>query len=380
MFRLAFRILVPVVVLAAIGWVVYRGIHDRIHAAEVIRERTAEMGIPSVAVVHATRGAKQEELSLPGNIQAFADAPVYARTNGYLKKWYFDIGSRVRSGDLLAEIEAPELDQQVVQAKADLATAQSNLKLAETTMNRYQSLVKLDAIPKQDVDNAVGAYRSGLSIVESQTANLKRLEQLVAYEKVYAPFDGIITARNTDVGQLVNAGNGGSAQELFHIASASTLRIFVSVPQLYKQAAAIGTTAVITLIEAPGRKYVGKVTRNAGVVDASTRTILTEVDLDNSNGQLMPGSFAEVHLKLPAGSNALVVPVTAMIFRAEGLRVAVVRDGNRAELVQVTQGRDFGNEVEITSGITEKDEVIINAPDTLSNGSKVRVERKAQQQ
>ncbi len=365
--------LVLLVVLIA-GAVVILGINSRIKAAAVVRQETIDLSIPSVAVIHPRRGAMTDEISLPGNIMAFSDAPVYARTSGYLKKWYTDIGTRVKTGDLLAEIESPEVDQQLSQARADLGTATANMKLAELTMNRYEALLKLQAIAKQDVDNAAGAYEADKATVASQAANVKRLEQLVAYEKVYAPFDGVITARNTDVGQLINAGNGGAAQELFHISSAARLRIFVSVPQVYSHAAVPGVAARITLTESPGSHYTGKVARNSTAIDPATRTLLTEVDIDNESGRLMPGSYAEVHLKLPAATAALIVPVTALIFRAEGLQVAVVRDGNRAELVHITQGRDFGTEVEVTSGITEKDAVIVNTPDSLTSGAPVRVE------
>lgn len=366
-------VIVIVAVLIA-GTAVIRGIHSRIDAAAAVREKTLERAVLSVQVIHPKRGEMKDEIALPGNIQAFVDAPVYARTNGYLKKWYFDIGAKVKTGELLAEIESPEVDQQLSQAKADLGTAEANLKLAGITMKRYEALYKLDSIAKQDVDTATGTFEADKATVASQMANVKRLEQLVAFEKVFAPFDGMISARNIDVGQLINAGNGGAAQELFHIVSATRLRIFVSVPQMYSQAAVPGVHAELTLPEAPGRHYVGKVARNTGTIDAATRTLLTEVDIDNASGALMPGAFAEVHLKLPAATAALVVPVTALIFRSEGLQLAVVRDGNRAELVHVTQGRDFGTEVEITSGITEKDAVIINTPDSLTSGAAVRVE------
>ena len=249
-------IVVGIAILVA-GAVVIRGIHSRIDAAAVIREKTLDQSIPSVAVIYPKRGELKDEIALPGNIQAFVDAPVYARTNGYLKKWYSDIGTRVKAGDLLAEIESPEIDQQLSQARADLGTAQANMKLAGITMNRYQGLLKLDAIAKQDVDNAIGTYEADKATVASQTANVKRLEQLVAFEKVFAPFDGIISARNIDVGQLINAGNGGAAQELFHISSATKLRIFISVPQIYADAAVPGVNADLTLTETPGRPQRG---------------------------------------------------------------------------------------------------------------------------
>lgn len=366
-------LLIVVIAVLIAGTVVIRGIHSRIDAAATIKQRTLDEAVSSVTAIHAKRGELKEEIALPGNIQAFLDAPVYARTSGYLKKWYSDIGARVKTGDVLAEIESPEVDQQLDQAKAQLATAQANLKLAKITMDRDLGILK-DAIPKQDVDNAVGAYEADKATVDSMDANMKHLQQLVAFEKVLAPFDGLITARNTDVGQLVNAGNGGAAQELFRISSTNKLRIFVSVPQMYSQAAVPGVSADLTLPESPGRHHPGVVARNTGAIDPTTRTMLTEVDIDNASGQLMPGAYAEVHLKLPAATAALVVPVTALIFRAEGLQVAVVRDGNRAEMVHVTEGRDFGTEVEITSGITAQDWIIINTPDSLTSGQIVRVE------
>jgi RND family efflux transporter MFP subunit len=364
-----------VICLLLAGSIVVRGINSRIRAAAVVKQETLDQSIPTVAVIHLKHGGMKDEIVLPGNIQAFVDAPIYARTSGYLSKWYTDIGTRVKAGQLIAEIDSPEVDQQLAQAKAELATANANMKLAELTMNRDQNLLKLEAIAKQDVDNAVGAYEADKAIVASQGANLKRLEQLVAFEKVTAPFDGVITARNTDLGMLINAGNGGTTQELFRMATTDKLRVFVSVPQTHSRAATPGLNAELTLTEYPGRRFTGKIARNAGSIDPSTRTLLTEVDIDNTSGTLMPGAYAEVHLKLPAQTPALMLPVTALIFRAEGLRVAVVRDG-KAQLVTVTLGRDFGTEVEVTSGLTEHDQVIVSPPDSLSAGAAVRAESK----
>jgi RND family efflux transporter MFP subunit len=364
-----------VICLLLAGSIVVRGINSRIRAAAVVKQETLDQSIPTVAVAHLRRGGMKDEIVLPGSIQAFVDAPIYARTSGYLKKWYTDIGTRVKAGQLIAEIDSPEVDQQLAQAKAELATANANMRLAELTMNRDQNLLKLEAIAKQDVDNAVGAYEADKAIVESQGANLKRLEQLVAFEKVTAPFDGVITARNTDIGMLINAGNGGTTQELFRMATTDKLRVFVSVPQTHSRAAIPGLNAELTLTEFPGRRFIGKIARNAGSIDPSTRTLLTEVDIDNTSGTLLPGAYAEVHLKLPAATPALMLPVTALIFRAEGLRVAVVRDG-KAQLVTVTLGRDFGTEVEVTSGLTEHDQVILSPPDSLSAGAAVRAETK----
>jgi len=367
-------VLVVALALLLVGVVVIKGINSRIKAAAIVRQETLDQAVPTVSIIHPKRGAMKDEIVLPGNIQAFVDSPIYARTNGYLKKWYTDIGTRVKTGELLAEIDSPEVDQQLSQARADLGTAQANMRLAELTMNRYLALLKLDAIAKQDVDNAAGAYEADKAMVASQAANVKRLEQMVAFEKVYAPFDGVITIRNTDVGALINSGNGGVAQELFHISTTNKLRIFVSVPQMYSQAAVAGVFADVTMTELPGRHFPGKVARNAEAIDAATRTMLTEVDVENPTGVLKPGAYAEVHLKLPAATVALIVPVTALIFRAEGLQLAVVRDGGKVELVRVTQGRDYGTEVEVTSGIRERDAVLVNPPDSLTSGETVRVE------
>jgi RND family efflux transporter MFP subunit len=367
-------VLAVLLALLIVGVIVVRGINSRIKAAAIVRQETMDLAIPTVAAIHPKRGALQDEIVLPGNIQAFVNSPIYARTNGYLKKWYSDIGTRVKTGDLLAEIESPEVDQQLSQAKADLGTAQANMKLAELTMNRYQALLKLDAIARQDVDNAAGAFDADKAQVASQAANVKRLEQMVAFEKVYAPFDGVITVRNTDIGALINSGNGGVAQELFHISTTNKLRIFISVPQMYSHAAVPGVFADVTLTEMPGRHFPGKVARNAEAIDTATRTMLTEVDVDNPSGTLKPGAYAEVHLKLPAATAALIVPVTALIFRAEGLQLAVVRAGGKVELVHVTQGRDYGTEVEVTSGIREQDAVLVNPPDSITSGETVHVE------
>jgi RND family efflux transporter MFP subunit len=374
MFRTVKVTAVALAVVLAVGLVVLRGINSRVKAAALVKQETLEQAVPSVAVIHAKRGAMSDEIVLPGNIQAFTDAPIYARTSGYLKKWYADIGTHVKTGELIAEIESPEVDQQLDQARAQLQTAQANLKLSEITVTRYQTLLKLDSIAKQDVDNAVGALEANKATVASMAANLKRLEQLVSFEKVFAPFDGVITTRNTDIGALINSGHGGVAQELFHISATYRLRIFVSVPQAYSRAATPGVTANITLTEMPGRRFAGKIARTAESIDATTRTLLTEVDIDNASGQLLPGAFAEVHVKLPSQAAALIVPVPALIFRAAGLQVAVVRNGNKADLVHVTLGRDYGTEVEVTSGITEEDAVIINPPDSLTEGAAVRVD------
>ena len=379
MFRSLKVVVIVLIAILIAGGVVVRGINARIRAAAVVKQETLELAVPTVAAMHPKRGSPKDEVVLPGNIMAFIDSPIYARTSGYLKNWYADIGTHVKSGQLIAEIESPEVDQQLDQARAQLETAKANLKLDDITVKRYQELLKLEAIARQDVDNAAGKYEADKAVVASNEANVKRLEQLVAFEKVYALFDGVITARNTDIGALINAGNGGTAQELFHISSTSKLRIFVSVPQNYSGDAAPGRIADITLTEKPGRHFTGKIARNADAIDPNTRTLNTEVDIDNSAGALLPGAYAEVHLKVASDAAAFIVPVEALIFRAENMQLAIVRDGNKAELVHVTLGRDYGTEVEVTSGITEQDLVIVNPPDSLRSGETVRVEQQSKQ-
>ncbi len=376
MLRGTIRVIVVLAVLALLGLGVYRGINTRIKAAANVKQETIDMSVPTVSVVHPKRGALKDEIVLPGNIQAFTISPVYARTSGYLKKWYVDIGGRVKSGQLLAEIETPEVDKQLDQARADLTTAQANLKLAEITMNRYQGMLK-DAIPKQDIDNAVGAYEADKSIVTSQTANVKRLEQLVSFEKVYASFDGVITSRNTDLGALINAGNGGVSQQLFTLAATDTLRVFVNVPQIYSRSAVPGVVAQLTLAQYPNRRFIGKVVRNSESIDPASRTLLTEVDVDNKTGELLPGAFAQVHLTLASKTPSLVLPVNSLLFRAEGLQAGVVREGGKVQLMPIVIGKDYGTEVEVVSGLAENDNVIVNPGDSLATGTTVRIAGKS---
>jgi RND family efflux transporter MFP subunit len=366
------RIVAAIALFALLGVGIYRGINTRIDAAANVKQETIDMSVATVSVVHPKRGAPNNEIVLPGNVQAYTISPIYARTSGYLKKWYVDIGGRVKTGQLLAEIETPEVDKQLDQARGDLATAQANLKLAEITMNRYLGMLK-DAIPKQDVDNAVGAYEADKAIVTSQTANVARLEQMVSFEKVYTPFDGVITTRNTDTGALINAGNGGVSQQLFTLAATDTLRVFVSVPQIYSRSAQPGVMAQLTVAEYPGRRFVGKIVRNAESIDPNMRTLNTEVDVDNSNGALLPGAFAQVHLTLASKTVSMLLPVNSLLFRAEGLQVGVVHDGGKVELMSIVMGKDYGTEVEVISGLQESDNVIVNPPDSLATGTVVRM-------
>ncbi|MGO8734491.1 MAG: efflux RND transporter periplasmic adaptor subunit, partial [Terriglobia bacterium] len=303
--KVVFWVLVLLLVAAA---VVYRGVITRVRAAAEVKADTRDLAVPSVSLAQPKHGAPQQEIVLPGNIQAFIDAPIYARTNGYLKHWYVDIGGRVKTGQLLAEIETPELDQQLQQVRADLATAKANYDLAQITAARYEFLLKSDSVAKQDVDNAVGDAHAKKAMVDSATDNAKRLEQLLSFEKVYAPFDGVLTERKTDIGQLINSGSGGGANELFHVAAIHTLRVYVNVPQIYSPAAVPGVQAYLTMPQFPGRRFPGKLVRNAEAIDQASRTMLTEVDLANPTGEIPPGAYAEVHLKLPSATSAVVIP------------------------------------------------------------------------
>ncbi len=358
--------------MGALGWMIYSGINARAAANARLAVSTNEAAVPVVNVVHPKPAAPLQEIVLPGNTQAFTDSPIFARTNGYLKSWYFDIGARVKQGQLLAEIDTPEVDQQLRQARADLQTAQANHQLAQTTADRWQFLLKTNSVSKQETDQAVSNLSAQKAIVDSNLANVTRLEQLQSFEKVYAPFDGVITARNTDLGALIDAGASAQARELFHLAAIGTLRVFVAVPEVYSGAAQTGATATLTLDEFPGRVFHGTLVRNANSIDTASRTLLVEVDVDNPTGQLLPGAYVSVHLKLPSQIRSVTVPSNTLLFRREGLRAAVVRNGH-ALLVPLTIGRDYGGTVEILSGLQPRDAVILDPSDSLLTGASVRV-------
>ncbi len=365
-------LLIVLVVLAIAAVIVVAGVVPRFRARAALKTETRELAVPTVAVIQPKLGDPRTEIVLPGNMQAFADSPIYARTNGYLKAWYHDIGSPVKKGDLLAVIESPEVDQQLDQARADLNTAEANYALARTTAERYENLLKSGSVAKQDVDNAVGDFQAKTAAVASAQANVKRLEELQSFEKVYAPFDGVITARNTDVGHLINSGAGSPATELFHISAIRKLRVYVNVPQQYSVSARPGLSAAVTLPEFPGRRFNGTLVRTSDAIDAASRTLLVEVDVDNPTGQLLPGAYAEVHFQIPNATRALILPVSSLIFRSQGLQVGTVENG-RAVLKNITLGRDFGNEVEIVAGLNPSDQVIVNPPDSLVSGELVRI-------
>jgi RND family efflux transporter MFP subunit len=355
----------------AVVIVVVFGIHSRVAAETRLQQATVRAAVPSVNVMHPQLGDRAQELVLPGNTQAFIDSPIYARTNGYLKRWYVDIGARVNKGQLLAEIETPELDQQLEQARGDLGTAEANLNLSQITAARDEDLLKTHSVSTQERDNAVNGSAANKATVQSNQANVARLEQLQSYEKVYAPFDGIITARETDIGALIDAG-ANAPKELFHIASITKLRIYVAVPEVYSVAAQSGAPAELTFDEYPGETFHGSLVRNSDAIDPASRTLLVEVDVENAGGRLKPGAYVQVHLKMPEGTRSLVVPANALLFRREGLQVGVVRDG-KAELVRVRPGHDYGDSMEIVSGLEATDDVILSPSDSLTSGTPVQI-------
>ena len=351
---------------------IFAGVAGRLKAEQKLAHTTLEAAVPSVTVIHPQAGAPNQEIVLPGYTQAFTDTPVYARTSGYLKAWHFDIGAHVRKGDLLAEIDTPELDQQLRQARADLATAQANLQLAAITAKRNEESLKTRSVSTHDRDNADWALAADRAIVQSNEGNVARLAQLQSYERVYAPFDGIITARNTDIGALIGADANSPSKELFHLAAIDTLRVYVAVPEPYSGAAQAGATATLTLDEFPGQSFHGTLVRSANAIDLSSRTLLVEVDVDNPAGRLLPGACTSVHLSLPSAVQSATVPANTLLFRKEGLRTAVVRNGH-AQLVPVIIGRDYGQTVEILSGLRPADEVVVDPSDSLISGTVVRI-------
>lgn len=366
--------LIAAVFVAALVW----GILPRLEATAALKKETQALNIPTVSVIKPKTGDASQELILPGNMQAFVDTPIYARTNGYLKRWTADIGAHVKTGQLLAEIDTPEVDDQLHQARADLATSEANFKLAEKTAARWQALLKTESVSQQEADQTQGDMEAKKAALESARFNVSRLEKMQAFKRIYAPYDGVITARNTDVGALIDAGSGGGpGKELFHIASTTKLRVYVNVPQFYSRDAAPGVEAALTLTEFPGRVFKGTLVRTTQAIDAASRTMLAEVAVDNPTGELLPGAYAQVHLKLHSANTAFIVPVNTLIFRSDGMQVAVVQPDQRVALKKIVVGRDFGTEVEVVSGIDKEDAVVLNPPDSLASGTQVRVVKPA---
>ena len=365
-----------VLLLAVALGLAFWGIGTRAKALAVVTKETREAAVPTVAVIAPERGAPRQEITLPGTLEAFTDAPIYARTNGYLRKRYVDIGATVRAGQVLADIDTPEVDQQLEQARADLATAEANERLAQSTAERYRDLIKTDSVSKQDLDNANGSLEAKTTAVNSSKANVRRLEQLHGFGKITAPFDGVITARNVDLGALIDSGS--NAKELFHEAAVHRLRLFVNVPEIYSRAAVAGMTADLTLTEFPGRTFVGTLARTAQAIDVASRTLLTEIDVENGKGELLPGSYAEVHLKVSTDAATFKLPVNAVMFRTEGVEVALIDQNGRVTLHPITLGRDYGNAVEVVAGLTGSERIIVNPPDSIETGETVHVAETAQ--
>jgi RND family efflux transporter MFP subunit len=370
-------ITLSVVVIALVVVIVF-GILSRASAERDLEKRTDAAAIPTVNVIHPSAAPLSPEISLPGNTQAYMDTPIYARTNGYLKRWYFDIGAHVRKGQLMAQIETPELDQQLQVAEADLKSTEANLNLANTTATRYINLLKTNSVSKQETDQATSDAEAKKAAVDASMANVRRLQQMQSFEQVYAPFDGVVTARNTDVGALIDAGSNSLPKELFHLAAINKIRVYVSVPQAYADDIKNGGKATLTLGGSTGQAFEGTITRNSNMIDPASRTLNVEVDVDNPKGMLLPGAYVFVHFKVPERIASLTVPSNTLLFRSEGLRVGVVRDG-RVALVPITITHDAGQIVEVAaSDLKPTDEVILDPSDSLSEGQEVHVNQQRQ--
>jgi RND family efflux transporter MFP subunit len=371
-----------VVVLIVLAALAIFGILGRMQTTRTLTKNTDADSAPPVSIEVPVLQQSANEIVLPGNMQAYTMAPIYARTTGYVKAWYHDIGAHVSKGDLLAVIETPELDQQLDQAKADLATAQSNAAIAKTTADRYKDLIGLNAVSQQDTDTMTAQDAAAKTQVNSAVANVRRLEALQGFERIVAPFDGVITTRNIDVGQFITAtgstitpgaGTVTGSKEMFDMSAIRVLRVYVNVPQVNAPDAKTGVMATLTMPQYPGRKFTGRLVRSSEAVDPTTRTLLVEVDVDNRDGELLPGSYTEVHLHTSNAAPALNVPVSALILQPDGLYVATVDAHNIAHLVHVIAGRDMGSSIEIVNGLKAGQAVIANPPDSLTDGEKVRV-------
>lgn len=376
---LALRWLMALLVLLALSAALVVGLLPRLQARDALKKDALALNVPVVAVMQPKAGGAAQELILPGNVEAYTDTPIYARINGYLRRWTVDIGAHVKKGQLLADIETPEVDAQLQQAHADLATAQANYEQAKKTAARWQELVRLNFVSKEAADQTISAEKARMAEVESARANVARLERTQAFQHVYAPFEGVITARMVDTGALIDAG-GGQGKALFRISSADRLRVYIQVPQVHWRAVQPGLDVELTFTEFPGRRFPAKVVRTAQAIDKDMRTMTAEVEVDNRSGELLPGAYAQVHLKLTAEKPALVVPVNTLLFRPEGVQIAVVGADQRVALKTVALGRDFGTEVEVVSGLEPTDAVIVNPSDSLSTGTQVRVVKPPEKQ
>jgi len=367
--RTALLLIGVVLLLLVLGGIVSMLV--RLRANRVLADETERNSIPTVAVVHPTAEKPDEELVLPGSLQAYEESPIYARTNGYLLRWYKDIGARVTKGELLADIDTPEVDQELMQSRATREQIAAQMDLAKINADRYVGLRKTDSVSQQEADQQASGYQQAKANLDAADANVRRLEQLESFKHVYAPFSGVLTKRNVDPGALINA--GGTGKELFDIAMVDPLRVFVSVPQNYAPAIKIGMESFVTLPELPGEKFKGTVARTAQAIDPLTRTLLTEVDVPNPDGRLLPGSFGEVNFRAGVNAQKITIPVNTMLFRQEGPRVAVVGDDGKIRLHPITIGRDYGTTLEILGGVSPEDRIVINPADSLEDGQPVNV-------
>jgi RND family efflux transporter MFP subunit len=371
--RLQGRKLLPlcgvVLVIGAVAW----GIWSRNSAEAALVKVTDDEALPTVSVITAAAGPADEALVLPGTVQAEYETPIYARTSGYVKHWYTDIGTRVKAGTLLAEIDSPEVDQQLRQARADLATANANNLIAQQTAKRVHALLPTQSVSAEQDDQATSDAAAKAALVAAAEANVERLTQLVGFERVVAPYDGVVTARETDVGNLINAGSG-SGPELFRVADTSKLRIYVQVPQSYAALVKPGVTAVLQFPEYPGRTFPANFTHSADAINPSARTLLVELEADNASGELFPGGYTDVHFTVPVAQRGVNIPANTLLFRAEGVRVASLASNGLVTLHTVTLGRDFGPTVEVTTGLAPGEKIILNPPASLADGERVRVQ------
>jgi RND family efflux transporter MFP subunit len=339
-----------------------------------LKEATEAQSIVTVATVNPQPLTGLSDLILPGNLQANYEAPIYARTSGYLKRWLVDIGTPVKAGQLLGEIESPEVDSQLRQAQADLVTVQANQKIAGVTAERWRNLRASDSVSKQEADEKISLAASGDAQVQAARANVQRLHELAGFQRITAPFDGVVTARNTDIGQLIAAGNN-TGPELFRVADMRRLRLYVRVPQTYAAMMKPGLTAELVFPDRPGKAYTAKFDSTSSAIDQTTRTLLAQLSVDNGNNELLPGAYAEVHFSLPDGatSESYKVPANVLLFRGDGMHVATVGDKGQVVLKQVTVGRDYGSDIEIVQGLAPDDKVILSPPDSLTDGVNVHV-------
>lgn len=365
--------LLAIVIALVLAVAAVAGIVVRLSERHALAKETEELAVPSVIVIYPKTETPNQDMVLPSSLQAFTESPIYARTNGYLAKWYKDIGSQVRKGELLADIETPEIDQELMQARAARDQAEAQLKLAKSSAERWETLRKMDAVAQQETDERSSGYIQQQAGLANAVANLRRLEQLESFKHIYAPFSGVITRRNTDIGALINAGNSGTNQQLFNIAQIDPIRVYVDVPELYAPAVHPGVPAKVELAALPGQMFSGKVVRSSDSIDPATRTLRTEIDVPNPRSQLFPGSFAQVHFAVNVATQRFSVPVNALLFRAEGTRAAVVGSDGKVHLKPIVIGRDYGTEVEVLGGVEQNDALILNPSDSLEDGQMVQV-------